>query len=339
MTDPAHVPPVGDDWIAARRDRLVAEVARTPTARHRLSRRRVVSGFGALAVAGAASIAGVLIAGGPAASNAFAGWTAAPTQPASGELSDAVAQCKSGPATPPPGAATRQVGPGGGALPGTSALQDTANWQLAVSDVRGPFSMLLFTDGDNTSILCVDGPTFQSRSSEMAAQGTLTDDAISIDRFSTTVNPQAGAYTFVEGRVGASVTAAVLVLDDGTSIDATIHNGRFLAWWPGAHTVKSTAVTTASATTTQPASLPSGPAGPGLSTGSSSQSGLSCVIDGKAQTGSACPPAPSAGGASGGAVTTSGGGPVQVQGESVQIQGSSAGGASDQQGASGASGG
>ena len=76
MIDPTSVPVPSDAWVAARRDHLLAELRRTP---ERRAHRRLVGGMAALAVAGAATAAVLLIAGGPAASTAFAGWRAAPT--------------------------------------------------------------------------------------------------------------------------------------------------------------------------------------------------------------------------------------------------------------------
>ena len=62
------------------------------------------------------------------------------------------------------------------------------------------------------------------------------------------------AYTIAEGLVGSGVTAATLVLSDGSDIVTTTGNGFFLAWWPGSAVVTSATVTTATGTTTQPIS-------------------------------------------------------------------------------------
>ncbi len=83
MIDPTSVPVPSDAWVAARRDHLLAELRRTS---ERRAHRRLVGGMGALAGVGVATAAGLLIAGGPAASTAFAGWRSAPTVPAPGQL-------------------------------------------------------------------------------------------------------------------------------------------------------------------------------------------------------------------------------------------------------------
>jgi hypothetical protein len=59
------------------------------------------------------------------------------------------------------------------------------------------------------------------------------------------------AYSFVEGRAGAAVTAAALVLSDGSKVQATIQNGWLVAWWPGSAQLVSGQVTTATGTSTQ----------------------------------------------------------------------------------------
>ncbi len=64
------------------------------------------------------------------------------------------------------------------------------------------------------------------------------------------------AYTIAEGSVGSGVTAATLVLSDGSDVVTTTGNGLFLAWWPGSAVVTSATLTTAAGITTQPISVP-----------------------------------------------------------------------------------
>src|SRR5205807_6381584 len=52
------------------------------------------------------------------------------------------------------------------------------------------------------------------------------------------------AFSFAEGRTGAGVGGVKLRLDDGTILQATVANGWFVAWWPGAHEVSSAELTT-----------------------------------------------------------------------------------------------
>ena len=41
------------------------------------------------------------------------------------------------------------------------------------------------------------------------------------------------ALTLVDGRTGAGVTAVTIERSDGSSVQATVTNGWYLAWWPG----------------------------------------------------------------------------------------------------------
>jgi hypothetical protein len=53
------------------------------------------------------------------------------------------------------------------------------------------------------------------------------------------------------GRVGAGVTAVTLVLTDGTSVQATVADGLYIAWWPGSTAVESVNYTNASGSYSQ----------------------------------------------------------------------------------------
>jgi hypothetical protein len=54
----------------------------------------------------------------------------------------------------------------------------------------------------------------------------------------------------VDGRVGAGVSAVTIERSDGSSVQATVTNGWYLAWWPGSVTATNAEVTTASGTST-----------------------------------------------------------------------------------------
>jgi hypothetical protein len=222
MIDPTSVPAPSDAWVAARRDHLLAELRRMPDRR---AHRRLVGGMGVLAAAGAASAVG-LIVGGPATSTAFAGWRAAPTAPAPGQLPAAEASCPAG--GPSPGG---KVGAPGAVPSGPPAL----------SDVRGPYSMLLYLDGDGGSTLCMGGGSFVRVLPTPAPTAPAPPaDGLVIDHLAS------GVVTFVEGRVGSAVTGVTLTLDDGTRVTVTVGGGHFIAWWPGSEGVATSTQTTAS---------------------------------------------------------------------------------------------
>jgi len=242
MTDPTSVPTPSEAWVAARRDHLVAELRRTP---ERHLHRRLVGGLGAVAAAGAASAAGLLIAGGPATSTAFAGWRAAPAAAAPGQLPAAEASCPAGGASP-----GDKVGPPGAVPPGPPAL----------SDVRGPYSMLLYISGDGGTSLCMsDGSFVRILPTPAPSAPAPAADGLVIDRLAIpTQDGSGGAVTFVEGRVGSAVTAAALTLDDGTRVTVTVGGGHFIAWWPGNEGVTTSTETAASGSQSGPADVATG---------------------------------------------------------------------------------
>ena len=52
-------------------------------------------------------------------------------------------------------------------------------------------------------------------------------------------------------RVANDVTAANITLDNGSEVTATVENGWAVAWWPGAHHLRSARLTTPSGTHAQ----------------------------------------------------------------------------------------
>jgi len=119
----------------------------------------------------------------------------------------------------------------------------------ALSDVRGPYAMLLYLDGDGGSTLCMSGGSFvRVLPTQAPTAPAPPDDGLVIDHLAS------GAVTFVEGRVGSAVTGAALTLDDGTHVTVTVGRGHFIAWWPGSERVE----TTASASQSGPAAIAAG---------------------------------------------------------------------------------
>jgi hypothetical protein len=91
--------------------------------------------------------------------------------------------------------------------------------------------------------LALDGASLRTRRrEELAANGSGTVAELPDD---------GDAYSFVEGHAGAGVTAATLILSDGSQVQTTIQNGWLVAWWPGPAAVTSARVSTASGTTAQ----------------------------------------------------------------------------------------
>jgi hypothetical protein len=242
------VPALSDEWIAQRTQHLMEEVA-TPSP-HR-KRRYVLTGVGGGAVAVAAALVGLL---GPWTTPAFAGWTAQPTSPASGQLSTAETACASLAAV-------------FASTPGSTASATLP--PISLSDVRGPYSLLVYDTTNPT--LCVLGNGYSSlheNGATIAMSSTVGNSVVHLSSGSESVTkipssptpPAPGAavvninnttndngqfFSVIEGSVGSQVSGATLSLSDDSSVVATVSNGLFAAWWPSQATVSSIELTTA----------------------------------------------------------------------------------------------
>jgi hypothetical protein len=270
------VPELSDDWIAAHRDRLVREIAaahdRETAAPHppRVSRRLAVTGVGALAAVGASSGAVLLAFAGAGAPSAFAGWSAAPTRPANGETSGALASC------------TSRLGE---SAQGQSGIPATG-WQPVLTDTRGPFTAMILKSGSATAS-CVDGPSFTSTAASATLTGGASEHVMSVGSATGSAPASVSAlrpgragpiseasdeqlttdggqtYTFVEGQVASGVTSVTLVLSDGSTVQATVASQSFVAWWPGRAAPTSARVANGSGVTTEQLAFTPLPGPPG----------------------------------------------------------------------------
>ena len=190
---------------------------------HRLGSRRAVSALGAVGLIGAAAATGAVILLGSSATPAFAGWTASPTAPLPGQLAAAHQHCSAGAGTP------------------------------VLTDTRGPYTASIYADGST----CVDGNGIEI-SSTGGGGGTSNTPAGTIELGGAGQSDSDGhALTMVDGAVGAGVTGVTIRRSDGSSVQATVKNGWYLAWWPGTERAVTAQVASASGASTQ--SFPVGP--------------------------------------------------------------------------------
>jgi hypothetical protein len=179
--------------------------------------------LGALGLSGAAAAAGAAILLGSSAAPAFAGWTASPTAPLHGQLAGAEQRCATGAGTP------------------------------VLSDTRGPYTASIYADGST----CVEGNGITiSSGSGGGAESGVPAGAIQLNGAGES-DSDGRALTMVDGPIGAGVTGVTITRSDGSSVQATVKNGWYLAWWPGTERAVTAQVATASATSTQ--SFPTGP--------------------------------------------------------------------------------
>ncbi len=188
-----------------------------------LASRRALS---ALGLSGAAAAAGAAILLGSSAAPAFAGWTASPTAPLPGQLAAAQKHCSTGSATP------------------------------VLTDTRGPYTASIYADGST----CLQGKGITSNSG--GGGGTRSSiPAGTIELNGAGESDSDGhALTMVDGPIGAGVTGVTITRSDGSSVQATVKNGWYLAWWPGTEHAVTARVASASGTNTQ--SFPAGPKRP-----------------------------------------------------------------------------
>jgi hypothetical protein len=252
---PPPVPELSRDWIATHRSQLLREIAAPP--RRQVSRRLALSGIGALAATGAATAAILIVFGGASAPNAFAGWTATPTRPASGQTANALTQCTARLAS---------------SASGQSSIP-ASGWQALLTDTRGPFTAIILQSGGATAT-CLTGPPFTTTAANAqeggASQHVLSVGSGAAGQPSVSVMGRNGAstgpisqasqeqltadgqpYTLLQGQLDPSVTSITLALSDGSDVQATIADGSLIAWWPGTATATTAHATSGSTVTTQ----------------------------------------------------------------------------------------
>jgi hypothetical protein len=207
---------------------------------------------GVLTTAAAAAAAVLLVDLGPQAPAAFAGWSATPTHASPAQVAGARGNCAKQLAQIPPLHDGHVTSPGAPQPPPVPRFSKLRRTTPVLTDTRGPFTFVVF-DSSQAHASCISGPGFTSLSMQSSTQARVSVAAGKIAPAFLVHTARAGhAYTFVEGHAGAGVTAATLILSDGSHVQTTLQNGWLVAWWPGAAQFTSAQVTTASGTTMQP---------------------------------------------------------------------------------------
>jgi hypothetical protein len=217
-------------------------------ANSRVHRRRAVRAVfpwacvgGALATAGAVTL--TLVGGTP---GSFPGWTAAAGAATVTEVSSTSAVC---------------------GLDPTSVI---------LSQARGTYTVVMAKTGDVTTACLADSQQLAIVSTQqLSSGGTLmsmggnasgaldtwnsatlgeetaeTAGPLNVTGHMTVVGE--GPLTVVDGQAPHGATAMTVVRSDGTSVEATVENGEFFAWWPGSTDAVSATVTATSVTASQP---------------------------------------------------------------------------------------
>ena len=206
--------------------------------------------IGALGAVGTAAAVGALVSLGSSAGPAFAGWQPTPGTPAPGQLAQAEQACGQGLGSP---VLTDSRGPYTAAIYADSTTSDVCLSGNGVSmsssstlgaggPGRGPGGLGLGAGGQG---LGAGGPGL----GRPAAPASVAAGQIQLGGGGTR-DSSGNALTLVDGRTGAGVTAVTIERSDGSSVQATVANGWYLAWWPGTVAATKADVTTASGTST-----------------------------------------------------------------------------------------
>ncbi len=220
------------------------------------------SGLGrpALALGGAAAVAGAvvgvwLVGLGTDTPRAFAGWSATPTARGGVQERRAERLCRS---RLPTSARIEhaQETASGPHKPWPIPAIRAGDWRTLVVDTRGPYTLILFVAAHGAAELSCFTGRQPTQGSLGGSFGTRTPPPVSpghvsiVSSGSHTSAADEGSRQFSQlvGRTGPGVIGVTLRLRNGTGVKASLANGWFIAWWPGAQGGRATEVTTSKGT-------------------------------------------------------------------------------------------
>jgi hypothetical protein len=228
-----------------REARLCALDYRSRARRHR--RVWVAMGTGGTALTGVVVAAILMLSSGASVAQ---GWTPIPTAPSAAAVAAATAACNwvnalNDPNGPP-------------ALTGTPALTDGRGSYTAAIYVNGDVTHTCISNGHHTAtgITTDDGVTLRLHAAPGPDQlgdpsgGGGRAPGFPASGGSTTSNQEED----VHGLAGSDVSAVTFAFADGSTVQATVQNGWYFAWWPGNSWPTTVHVTTGSGTHTSPMS-------------------------------------------------------------------------------------
>jgi hypothetical protein len=153
------------------------------------------------------------------------------------------------------------------ARPQTASPAKRCEWAAAhkahlgvplITDARGSYVAVLFVDHrDNYERFCLYGPHIGVGTSGQIRSPALIDtppgaNGIQHNNEGGSCDPTTGhAVGEMFGRVGTNVTGVIFKFSNGASIQASVKNGFYVAWWPSAFGPDGMIVKTKSGTTTE----------------------------------------------------------------------------------------
>lgn len=184
--------------------------------------------------AAAAAVVGLLVLpGSPGAPSAYASWTPEPRPVVGDALTRSSTACRA--------AMTDMAGRDGDVPPELRPDVRAATARTVVAEQRGNFLFVAMATDTGATAQCflraddpgrVYGTTGSAPTASTPPPAVLAADQIESDGAGLTSGPE-GSYAFAQGRVGKDVRAVTLRVGDVT-LDATVSDGWFAAWWPTA---------------------------------------------------------------------------------------------------------
>jgi hypothetical protein len=228
--------------------------------RPRAPRARPALALAATTVTVGAILAFSLVGLGTDAPRAFAGWSATPTVPNGDQARRAREACL---ARLPTSARIEHADKtaSGTHEPWPLPHIPAGGWRTVLIDSRGPYTVILFVAAHGAAELsCFSGrqPMRASLDGSYATHPPppVPDGHVSVVSWgSRTTPPDEGSQQFSQlvGRTAPGVTRVTLRLRNGTRVTASVANGWFLAWWPGAQSAVAVAQPAVAVEVTTPA--------------------------------------------------------------------------------------
>jgi hypothetical protein len=189
-------------------------------------------------IAAASAVVAVLVTGfGPTTQIAFAGWTATPTTPAAGQVTAAEKLCL---ATANAGLQSARSTRMQESLLGTPE----GSFEPVVVDTRGPYTLVVMSVTGTVGreeAACLTGPGTLATHPQIQTSTSMATPPPEPDTVGTTGWGKGGTSstgsaedTVLLGTVGATVSTVTLTLTNRSSVTASVANGTYAAWWPGA---------------------------------------------------------------------------------------------------------
>jgi len=138
------------------------------------------------------------------------------------------------------GVPLRDVRPGATTIDASTALAE--GWRPVALDSRGPFTLALFARGEKLAACLQGAAGGNAISMGSASPGPVPAGRIAVDDVYGSGAIGGPSSTAIEGRVASDVSGVSLTLSDGTTVQATVASGWFVAWWPSSARVRTALV-------------------------------------------------------------------------------------------------